>query len=107
MDFPQPRNHKELQSFLGLANYYRKFIANFSNIALPLTDTTWNNTQGNLRPIEWTQSMQTAFDALKEALTSAPCLALPDSDGEVEVTMDASDDAKAVRAILTQNGHAV
>ena len=107
MDFPQPRTLKELQSFLGLANYYRKFIANFSKIALPLTDATRNNAQGNLRPIEWTESMQTAFDALKEALTSAPCLALPDPDGEFEVTTDASEDAKAVGAVLTQDGHPV
>ena len=107
MDFPRPKTLKELQSFLGLANYYRKFIANFSHIALPLTDATRNNTQGNLRPIEWTQSMQTAFDELKKALTSAPCLALPDPDGEFEVTTDASEDAKAVGAVLTQNGHPV
>ena len=51
--------------------------------------------------------MQTAFDALKKALTSAPCLALPDPDGEFEVTTDASEDAKAVGAVLTQNGHPV
>src|SRR5205085_7018211 len=36
--FPQPRTLKELQSFLGLANYYRKFIKNYSRIAAPLTD---------------------------------------------------------------------
>ena len=107
MDFPQPRTLKELQSFLGLANYYRKFIANFSKIALPLTDATRNNMQGNLRPIEWTESMQTAFDALKEALTSVSCLALSDPDDEFEVTTDASEDAKTVEAILTQNGHPV
>ena len=102
MDFPQPRTLKELQSFLGLANYYRKFIANFSHIALPLTDTTQSNMQGNLRPIEWMESMQTAFDALKEALTSASCLALPDPNGEFEVTTDASEDTKTVGAVLTQ-----
>ena len=51
--------------------------------------------------------MQTAFDELKQALTSAPCLALPDPDGEFEVTTDASEDAKAVGAVLTQNGHPV
>jgi hypothetical protein len=107
VDFPRPKTLKELQSFLGLANYYRKFIANFSHIALPLTDATRNNTQSNQRPIEWTESMQTAFDQLKEALTSAPCLALPDPDGEFEVTTDASEDAKAVGAVLTQNGHPV
>ena len=107
MEFPQPKTLKELQSFLGLTNYYRKFISNFSHIALPLTEATRNATRSNLRPIEWTQSMQTAFDELKRALTSAPCLALPDPDGEFEVTTDASEDAKAVGAVLTHNGHPV
>jgi hypothetical protein len=107
INFPQPRTLKELQSFLELANYYRKFIVNFSHIALPLTDASRDNTQSNLRPIEWTELMQTAFNQLKEALTSAPCLALPDPDGEFEVTTDASEDAKAAGAILTQNGHPV
>jgi Reverse transcriptase (RNA-dependent DNA polymerase)/RNase H-like domain found in reverse transcriptase/Integrase zinc binding domain/Chromo (CHRromatin Organisation MOdifier) domain/Aspartyl protease len=106
-DFPRPKTLKELQSFLGLANYYRKFIANFSHIALPLTDATRNTTRSNLRPIEWTESMQAAFDELKKVLTSAPCLALPDPDGEFEVTTDASEDAKAVGAVLMQNGHPV
>ena len=36
--------------------------------------------QSNLKPIEWMESMQTAFDELRKALTSTPCLALPDSD---------------------------
>jgi hypothetical protein len=107
MNFPQPKTLKKLQSFLGLANYYRKFIVNFSHIALPFTNATRNNTQSNLRPIEWTQSTQSTFDALKKALTSAPCLALLDPDGEFEVTTDASKDAKAVGAVLTQNGHPV
>ena len=107
MNFPQSRILKELQSFLGLANYYRKFIANFSQIALSLTDATRNNMQNNLRSIEWMESMQTAFDALKKALTSASCLALPDPDGEFEVTTDASEDAKTVGAILMQNDHPV
>jgi hypothetical protein len=106
-DFPRPTILKELQSFLGLANYYRKFIKNFSTIALPLTDATRNVAPTSPRPIEWTESMQTAFDELKQALTSAPCLALPDPDGEFEVTTDASEDAKAVGAVLTQNGHPV
>ena len=51
--------------------------------------------------------MQTAFDELKQALTSAPCLALPDPDGEFEVTTDASENAKTIGAVLTQNGHPV
>jgi RNase H-like domain found in reverse transcriptase len=51
--------------------------------------------------------MQMIFDALKEALTSASYLALPDPDGEFEVTMNTSEDAKTVDAILTQNDHPV
>ena len=51
-EFPRPKTLKELQSFLGLANYYRKYIANFSQVALPLTDATRNGTRSNLRPIE-------------------------------------------------------
>src|SRR5204862_5748294 len=58
MDFPRPKSLKELQSFLGLANYYRKFITNFCRIALPLTDATQNASLSNLRPIEWTDKMQ-------------------------------------------------
>src|SRR5438552_566286 len=84
-DFPQPKTLKELQSFLGLANYYRKFIANFSRIALPLTDATQNASSSNLQPIEWIDKMQTAFKEIKKALISAPCLALPDPNGEFEV----------------------
>jgi transposase InsO family protein len=106
-DFPQPKTLKQLQSFLGLANYYRKFISNFSRIALPLTDATQNVSSSNLRPIEWTGQMQIAFKELKKALTSAPCLALPDPNGEFEVITDASEDAKAIGAVLVQNGHPV
>src|SRR4030095_6194343 len=54
MDFPNPTNLKELQSFLGLVNYYRKFIVNFSRIVLPLTDRTRNTSRSGIRPIEWT-----------------------------------------------------
>ena len=51
--------------------------------------------------------MQTAFDTLKEALTSASCLALSDSNDEFEVTTDTSEDAKAVEAVLMQDDHPV
>jgi len=104
-EFPQPKSLKELQSFLGLANFYRKFIKNFSEIAAPLTDGTKNASQ--TRPIIWNEAMSFAFDALKNALVSAPCLALPDPDGEFEVITDASEDAKAVGAVLMQSGHPI
>jgi Reverse transcriptase (RNA-dependent DNA polymerase) len=70
--FPQPRTLKELQSFLGLANYYRKFIENYSRIAAPLIDTLQKMSVS--RPIEFTERMEHAFKALKQALINKPCL---------------------------------
>ena len=103
--FPQPCTIKALQSFLGLANYYRKFVKNFSKITVPLTSVMGNHSL--LRPLDWTPDMQTAFDMVKQKLTTAPCLIIPDPNGDFEVTTDASEDAKAVGAVLTQNNHPV
>src|SRR5947207_11059299 len=103
--FPQPRTLKELQSFLGLANYYRKFIENYSRIAAPLTDALQKMSIS--RPVEFTEWMAQAFKDLKQALINKPCLQLPDPDGEYEVTTDASEDEATVGAVLTQNGHLI
>ena len=103
--FPQPRTLKELQSFLGLANYYRKFIENYSRIAAPLTDALQKMSIS--RPVEFTERMAQAFKDLKQALINKPCLQLPDPDGEYEVTTDASEDEATVGAVLTQNGHPI
>src|SRR5438046_5355692 len=86
IDFPQPHTLKELQSFLGLANYYQKFIKNYSKISLPLTDALQN--ASNSRPLIFMNTMVQAFNGLKMALTNKPCLQLPDPDGEYEVTTD-------------------
>ena len=94
-----------MQSFLGLANYYRKFVKNFSKIALPLTKALQN--ASNSRPLIWDMMMYNAFDELKHALTMAPCLKIADPDGEFEVTTDASEDAEAIGAVLTQDGHPI
>src|SRR5205085_8125498 len=56
--FPQPQTLKELQSFLGLANYYRKFIENYSRIAAPLTDALQKMSIS--RPVEFTERMAQA-----------------------------------------------
>ena len=64
-------------------------------------------TRSNLRSIEWMQTMQVAFDELKKASTSAPCLALRDPDGEFEATTGTWEDAKATGAVLMQNDHPV
>ena len=105
VEFPQPHTLKELQSFLGLANYYRKFIKNYSKISLPLTDALQH--ASNSRPVIFTDAMVQAFNDLKTALTNDPCLQLPDPDGEYEVTTDASEDEATVGAVLTQYGHPI
>jgi hypothetical protein len=103
--FLQPTTLKEMQSFLSLANYYRKFIKEFSGITVPLTNALQKASQ--TRPIIWDSAILEAFQRLKDALTTASCLKLLDPDGEFEVTIDASEDAKAVGAVLTQDGHSV
>ena len=65
-----PSNRKELRLFIGIASYYRRFIKGFAKKASPLTEKTSENVS-----FEWTDSMQNAFEALKEALTTAPVLA--------------------------------
>ena len=85
-----------MQSFLGLAGYYRRFIPQFARIAAPLTDLTKKTS-----PWRWSLREGEAFNALKQALLSAPVLQLADVDKEYIVTCDASD--FAVGAVLSQN----
>ena len=71
-EYPTPTNLKELRSFLGLANYYRRFVRGFSNIANRLNALTKKNV-----PFIWTVACTEAFNKLKRALVSAPILAYP------------------------------
>ena len=70
---PVSVNLKELQSFLGLAGYNRKFILGFSSIAKPLYTLCRKNI-----PFSWQQEQQAAFEELEDRLVSAPILAYPD-----------------------------
>ncbi|CAI7905974.1 unnamed protein product [Closterium sp. NIES-54] len=72
-DWPAPLTVAKLQSFIGLAKYYRKFIFNFSHICAPLTDLFC---QGAV--FQWGLPQQTTFTAIKSALTSAPVLTVAD-----------------------------
>jgi transposase InsO family protein len=71
-DWPVPRNASDVRSFHGLANFYRKFVKDFSKIALPVTKLMSDHV-----PFEWGREQQTAFEALKAALCSAPVLLIP------------------------------
>ena len=97
-EWPTPRNESEVRSFLGLAGYYRRFIAGFSGIAGPLHDLTHT---ANSPTFAWLSPHQVAFDTLKAALLAAPILKLPDPDRQYVVNTDASD--FAVGAVLQQD----
>ncbi|XP_073120101.1 uncharacterized protein [Henckelia pumila] len=75
-----PRIASEIRSFLRLAGYYRKFIKGFSSIAVPLKTLTKKNAK-----FIWKTECQKSFDVLKEALTTAPVLAMPSGKGDFVV----------------------
>ncbi|CAH1770615.1 5025_t:CDS:1, partial [Entrophospora sp. SA101] len=95
-DWPAPTNVSEVRSFLGLANYYRKFVKNFSSIASPLTSLLQKD-----QPFKWELTEETAFDELKQQLTSAPVLLLPGPTKPFSVTTGTSD--FAIGAVLSQD----
>ena len=69
LDWPEPRKVKDIQSFLGFANFYRRFIRNYSSITVPLTRLTRKDTPWNFTP-----ACCEAFNSLKAAFTTAPIL---------------------------------
>lgn len=86
LDWETPVHLKEVQSFLGFANFYRRFIQDYSRVVAPLTALTRKDT-----PFVWSTSCQNAFDNLKQAFTTAPVLRHFDPDREIIVETDASD----------------
>ena len=94
-EWPTPACKKDVQSFLGLVNYYRRFIRNCSDIAKPLTALTKDV------PFVWTEITQEAFENLKKKVTSAPVLQTFHPDYETVVTTDAS--TVAIGAVLEQD----
>lgn len=97
--WPVPRNVKQVRSFLGLAGYYRRFIHHYAAIAGALTDLL------RMVPFAWTDSTQAAFDTLKNKLSAAPVLALPDFTQQFQLETDAS--GQGIGAVLSQKGHPV
>ena len=94
-DWPVPKSVKEVQSFLGFGNFYRKFIAKFSTLAAPLNNLLKKDT-----PFEWTNETQHAFKELKQQLTSVPVLTMPDQTKPFQIECDTSKYASG--AVLTQ-----
>ena len=93
-DWPEPRKVKDIQSFLGFANFYRRFISNYSDIVVPLTRLTRKCT-----PWNFSDTARQSFDALKKAFTTAPILTHWIPDKQLIVETDASN--YALGAILS------
>jgi hypothetical protein len=96
-DFQRPVDTKQLQCFLGLVNFYRRFIPSAAGILKPLSDTLRGVTRTALH---WTPAMEAAFEAAKTALCNATQVDHPDPDAEVNLVVDASD--THIGAVLQQ-----
>jgi hypothetical protein len=99
MDFPLPSTVKQLQGFLGVINFYRKFVPAAARLLRPLTESL----KGSPRPtavVEWSQPMLQAVEDAKRALSKATLLAHPAAGAELGIAVDAS--AEHVGAALQQ-----
>ncbi|UYV68869.1 K02A2.6-like, partial [Cordylochernes scorpioides] len=96
-DFPRPDTVKKVRQFMGLANYYRKFVKDFSKISFPLVRLTRKN-----QPFIWNEEVEESFAKLKMALSTKPVLAIYNPDYPSKVYTDAS--KYGIGAILTQIG---
>ena len=96
VDWKPPTNLIDLRSFMGLANYYRRYILGFSQITLPLTKMLKKGAK-----VEMGIGKMWAFEELKKALSSAPVLAIADPNLPYRTVTDAS--GYATGAILLQN----
>lgn len=103
LKWPQPRILKELQRFLGFANFYRRFIRNFSGVAAPLTSMTKRHSMR----LSWSPEAIHAFQELKERFTTAPILRHPDPELPfiVEVNQASGPQSHNAKVILLKCSH--
>ena len=100
LNWKAPTDARGIKSFIGMAGYYRRFIEGFSKIAKPMTALL-----GNKVEFKWTQKCQEAFEALKEKLTTALVLVLPDVHKPFSVYCDAC--YTGLGCVLMQEGRVV
>ena len=99
-EWPRPTTVQEVRAFLGLANYFRKFMQGYSQMVSPLTDLTQTKKAWN-----WTEKCTEAFERVKYCLTHAPVLRMPDFSKPFEVVADASKYASG--GVLLQEGQPI
>jgi len=94
LEWPTPKYVKDVQKFLGLANYYHRFIEGFTSIARPL-----HNMVKKDKKWDWTEKQEKAFKELKGRFTKELVLAVPNLDKEMRMEVDALD--YATRGVLS------
>ena len=99
-EWPTLQTKTEVRSFLGLANYYRRFIQNFSAITAPLSALVHDSAPER---VEWTSSLNDAFTRIKQVLTQAPVLRTYDPALKCILVTDASSSHEAIGAVLMQD----
>lgn len=97
--WPIPLSTRALRSFLGLAGFYQCFIRGYASIAAPLNHLMTKDS------FVWSLTAQQAFDMLKEALTMAPVLLLPNFS--LPFTLETNVSEVGMGAVLSQNGHPI
>ena len=98
MNWPTPRNVKDVRFFMGLAGQYRIFIEGFSRVAHAITSL-----QKKGMKFEWTSKCEESFQQLKNLLTSAPVLKVADPEKDFVVCTDAC--GQGLGGVLMQDNH--
>ena len=99
IEWPRPKTLRALRGFLGLTCYYQKYVQNYGTISRPLTHLLKNEA------FKWSVDAETAFEALKIAMTTTPVLTLPDYTQEFVVETDASHGG--IGAVLMKQGRPI
>jgi cleavage and polyadenylation specificity factor subunit 1 len=99
-EYKQPQTVKGLRQFLGMSNFYRRFIPGAAKMQAPLNDLLQGNVKGRM-PVTWNPAATAAFEQCKDALAQATLLAHPKPDAPLAIFTDASD--YAIGAVLQQH----
>ena len=94
-EWPTPTNAKDIRSFLGLAGFYQRFVKNFAQIVVPLTNMLKKDAK-----FDWSPAAAKAFQDIRDCLAQSVRLAYPDLNREFHLHIDASD--AALSATLSQ-----